>query len=266
LNDARKEASQAVVDVIVSEVREFALKIDDDDSLVLLKVAPRIEFHMVAAVVSLSFAPNFYCVIFQNHIGSLRVTMKIQLENIFYVAFGAVVGSLLTLFLMSPLLFAERFGQGAASAEIKAGMIQGSDEPEQSVDMGYNEWTDADTRALLDQVSVVQKEFVQESWGVGPGEFYTENDYLRFKRTNQVVDVVDAFASSDTFQRLRPKLGVAKVEAFNDLIGKIRAQYQRTWSAIGRVDRSAQTDSGQKAQKDISNAIANFIQQMRPEL
>ena len=127
------------------------------------------------------------------------------------------------------------------------------------------EWTNEDTEALLGQVTSTQKEFIQDSWGVNVGEFYTDHDYTYFRENNQASDAVENFALSEVFLRLKSKLYEADEKVFNDLVEKVRLRYQKTWTEAGGITREAQTASGQQAQRDIADAIAGFLEDGRSD-
>lgn len=188
------------------------------------------------------------------------------------------MGSVGTLILIGPFIVDKRLANiedgNALSAKIEARLdsqvehfAQQFESVNRRIDMlGGGEWTEEDNQALLDEVVAIQKKYVQDSWGVSVGEFYTESDYNMFKRKDEASAAVKDFSQSSVYAQLKSKLAAVDAETFKNVLAAVKSQFQITWNEAGSITREAQTSSGQQAQKDIAAAIADFIQQSRSEM
>lgn len=207
--------------------------------------------------------------------------MKIHLSTILHVILGAALSSVGTILLIGPFIIDNRLSaiesdiqelaennsrmESRIDAQIER-FTQNYKSVKQRVDkFEGGEWTDGDTKALLAEVVATQRKYVQDSWGVNVGEFYTEIDYNSFKENDDASAAAKEFGAGEVFAELNAKLATVDDQFFESLLAQVIAQYQVTWNEAGGISREAQTASGQQAQKDIAAAIANFIQQTRSD-
>lgn len=207
--------------------------------------------------------------------------MNEHARTIIVAAISAAVGSALTVVLAGPFLVEKRLmkaelemqGLAKSISRIEArldGQIDRLKQNYESIDSRVTalqdvRWTGDDTKALLDELGVIQQKYVRESWGEYRGQNFTDEDYKAFVDGKNVDSAVADFAVSERFKKLLPKIRSLARDDWREVLSRIQKQYHPTWSDLGKIDRSGQTEAGQRAEKDIAIAVGEFLEKQRTQ-
>jgi hypothetical protein len=115
---------------------------------------------------------------------------------------------------------------------------------------------------LIGIIKSAQKFHIKESWGDRASECFTDLDLERFHNSRVVNGIAVSLRQDEKF--------IAAVEALRALPLARRAEildqasfiYKPTWAQLGRIDRSGQTDAGQRAEKEIAEAIVGLAREL----
>lgn len=205
--------------------------------------------------------------------------MNESVRAIVISALAAAVGSALTFMLAGPFLVEKRLtkielevqGLGTRLDHIESRLDGQIDRLKQNYDtidsrvsvLQNRHWTADDSAKLLDELDKSQRKFVRESWGTEIGQCFSDDDYKAFVNSKSVDAAVDGFAEAEAVKQLLPKIRSLSADEWSGVLAMIRKHFHKSWTENGTIDRTGQSDAGQRAEKDIANAVGQFLDKQR---
>ena len=114
---------------------------------------------------------------------------------------------------------------------------------------------------LISVIKYYQDKYVRKSYGIYAYECFTDIDFNAFIDNKITEKIRDELKKSRLLDKLvKDFRGLNETER-NQLFNRGLATYQPTWSELGRISEEGQTLAGQKAQKDIADAIVNLVRE-----
>lgn len=116
--------------------------------------------------------------------------------------------------------------------------------------------------SLISVIKIEQKARVKESRGERSSECFTEQDLNNFHNFQVTDKITRSLRQNKTFLdvvRLLKKMPAGDQEKILDEASRT---YKPTWSQIGKVDPSGQTEAGQRAEKEIAEAIVTLVREL----
>ena len=107
-----------------------------------------------------------------------------------------------------------------------------------------------------------QRLHVRESWGDQDWQWFTDSDYQSFTQHNVPGEVVAKLKDDPQFKRLVDEIGQMDAGQRSQLLARAARTYKPTWAQLGRISREGQTNAGQRAERDIAQAIVGLVRQM----
>jgi hypothetical protein len=131
--------------------------------------------------------------------------------------------------------------------------------------MGKNHQEGAKTplrEELINIIKLQQSYYVRESWGTEEGQCFTDKDLESFNRNGTIDSMTSKLKTDPRFQQLVEKMKSLRPDIQSDILLTAGKTYKPTWAEVGKIDKSGQTDAGQKAEKEIATAITELTEQM----
>lgn len=115
---------------------------------------------------------------------------------------------------------------------------------------------------LIDVIKSYQDKYVRKSHDIYHYQCFTTDDYNSFRSQKTVEKIVNELRKSKLLETLVLEIGKLSENERTELYKKGLRTYQPTWNELGKISVEGQTVAGQKAQKEIAEAIVNLVKEM----
>lgn len=116
-----------------------------------------------------------------------------------------------------------------------------------------------DINAIPRAIREAQRKYVRESWGEQEAQCFTDADYAEFQRQGFPKKIAAEVLGKPDVQAAVLTLRMMPDTERRRLANSWRKPARPTWAQLRRVSREGQTDAGQRAEKDIANAIVDAV-------
>jgi hypothetical protein len=115
---------------------------------------------------------------------------------------------------------------------------------------------------LMRVIQDEQQKAVKRSYGELAGQNFSEDNLRSFTTDKVPARVVSELRSDNRFLDLVLAIKCMPPSQRQALLRRARATYKPTWADLGRVDPKGQTEAGQKAEKQIAEAIVGLVESL----
>jgi hypothetical protein len=115
---------------------------------------------------------------------------------------------------------------------------------------------------LLEIIKTQQRLNVKESWGVNMGQNFSNDDLKVFKEKNVTQAITESLRHDDYFIDVVLAIKGMASTPRQKLLGDALKTYKKSWAEFGCINREAQTEAGQEAERLIANAIVRLVNEL----
>jgi len=123
---------------------------------------------------------------------------------------------------------------------------------------------------LIDLIKSQQGKYVRESYGLQAGQCFTDVDYNSFEQDKTTSKIVGQLRQDGDFRTLVSAIKAMQPDKREDLLARAAKTYKSTWAELNMNPTTApreqlikgQTDAGQKAEREIAEAVVDLVKQM----
>lgn len=112
---------------------------------------------------------------------------------------------------------------------------------------------------LVKTIRATQTKYVRDSWGEKANQSFTDLDLEKFYADRILDRISNELKSDKRFAPVAQTIRSLPAQQRDEILDRAAKIYKPTWEQLGKIDRSGQTDAGQKAEREIARTIVALI-------